>query len=98
MSEKKDGEDSEKVRKRFGESSEKTQMNELTDTQKKIVKLLCYDKQLSAKKIAEKLGLGSRSIEKNIKKLKTLGFLIRHGSPKNGYWEVTDCITEEKNK
>ena len=53
---------------------------------------------LSAKKIAEKLGLGSRSIEKNIKKLKTLGFLIRHGSPKNGYWEVTDCDTEEKNK
>ena len=53
MAEKKDGEDSEKVRKRFGESSEKTQMNELTDTQKKIVELLCYDKQLSAKKIAE---------------------------------------------
>ena len=98
MAEKKDGEDSEKVRKRFGESSEKTQMNELTDTQKKIVELLCYDKQLSAKKIAEKLGLGSRIIEKNIKKLKTLGFLIRHGSPKNGYWEVTDCDTEEKDK
>ena len=53
MAEKKDGEDSEKVRKRFGESSEKTQINELTDTQKKIVELLCYDKQLSAKKIAE---------------------------------------------
>ena len=35
---------------------------------------------------------------KNIKKLKTLGFLIRHGSPKNGYWEVTDCDTEEKDK
>ena len=25
----------------------------------------------------------------NIKKLKELGILIRHGSPKNGYWEVT---------
>ena len=46
----KDGEDSEKVRKRFGESSEKIQINELTDTQNKIVELLCYDKQLSAKK------------------------------------------------
>lgn len=98
MAEKKDGEDSEKVRKRFGESSEKTQMNELTDTQKKIVELLCYDKQLSAKKIAEKLGLGSRSIEKNIKKLKTLGFLIRHGSPKSGYWEVTDCIAKNDDR
>ena len=63
----------------------------MTDTQKRIVELLRSDKQLSAKKIAEQLGLGSRSIEKNIKKLKTLGFLVRHGSPKNGYWEVIDC-------
>lgn len=54
------------------------------------MELLRIDKQLSAKKIAEQLGLGSRSIEKNIKKLKSLGFLIRHGSPKNGYWEVID--------
>ena len=94
MTEKKDGEDSEKVRRKFGEDSEKNEIYELTDTQKKMVELLRSDKQLSAKKIAEQLGLGSRSIEKNIKKLKSLGFLIRHGSPKNGYWEVTDCEAE----
>ena len=52
------------------------------------------DKQLSAQKIAEQLGLGSRSIEKNIKKLKSFGILIRHGSPKNGYWEVTKSEIE----
>ena len=95
MAEKKFGEDSEKVRRKDGEDSEKTQIYELTDTQKRIVEFLRSDKQLSAKKIAEQLGLGSRSIEKNIKKLKTLGFLIRHGSPKNGYWEVTDCEAEK---
>ena len=95
MAEKKFGEDSEKVRRKDGEDSEKTQIYELTDTQKRIVELLRSDKQLSAKKIAEQLGLGSRSIEKNIKKLKTLGFLVRHGSPKNGYWEVTDCEAEK---
>ena len=94
MTEKKDGEDSEKVRRKDGEDSEKNQIYELTGTQKRIVELLRSDKQLSAKKIAEQLGLGSRSIEKNIKKLKSLGFLIRHGSPKNGYWEVTDCEAE----
>ena len=94
MEEKKFGEDSEKVRRKDGEDSEKTQIYELTDTQKRIVELLRSDKQLSAKKIAEQLGLGSRSIEKNIKKLKTLGFLVRHGSPKNGYWEVTECEAE----
>lgn len=90
-SEKEAGENSEKVRRRVGEGSDIIRGYELSDTQKKIVNLLLYDRQLSAAKIAEQLGMGSRSIEKNIKKLKELGILIRHGSPKNGYWEVIDC-------
>lgn len=77
--------------KEAGESSDIIRGYELSDTQKKIVNLLLYDRQLSAAKIAEQLGMESRSIEKNIKKLKELGILVRHGSPKNGYWEVTDC-------
>ena len=52
--------------------------------------LLLSDKQLSAAKMAERLDLGSRSIEKNIKKLKEYGILIRHGSPKSGYWEIVE--------
>lgn len=89
--EKEAGESSEKVRREVGEGSEIIRSYELSDTQKKIVNLLLYDRQLSSAKIAEQLGMGSRSIEKNIKKLKELGILIRHGSPKNGYWEVIDC-------
>ncbi len=88
--EKKFGEDSEKSRRKFGEEPEKVRDYELTDTQKKIMNLLLSDKQLSAVKIAEQLDLGSRSIEKNIKKLKDYGILIRHGSPKNGYWEIIE--------
>ena len=57
--------------------------------------LLLANKQLSAAKIAEQLDLGSRSIEKNIKKLKEYGILIRHGSPKNGYWEIVDKELQE---
>lgn len=57
--------------------------------EKKIINLLLEDEHLSAIKIAKQLGLGSRSIEKNIKKIKDYGLLIRHGSPKNGHWEVT---------
>lgn len=90
-SEKEAGESSEKVRRRVGEGSDIIRGYELSDTQKKIVNRLLYDRQLSAAKIAEQLGMGSRSIEKNIKKLKEFGILIRHGSPKNGYWEVIDC-------
>lgn len=89
--EKEAGESSEKSRRRVGEGSDIIRGYELSDTQKKIVNLLLYDRQLSAAKIAEQLDMGSRSIEKNIKKLKELGILIRHGSPKNGYWEVIDC-------
>lgn len=44
--------------------------------------------QLSATKLAEKIGIASRNIESNIKKLKELDIIVRHGSPKNGYWEV----------
>ena len=89
--EKEAGESSEKSRRRVGEGSDIIRGYELSDTQKKIVNPLLCDRQLSAAKIAEQLGMGSRSIEKNIKKLKELGILIRHGSPKNGYWEVIDC-------
>ena len=58
------------------------QQIELNDTQKKIIKLLLEDNQLSAIKLADRIGIASRNIERNIKKLKELGILIRHGSPK----------------
>ena len=89
-SEKKFGVNSEKSRSKAGDKTEKIQDNELTDTQKKIVNLLLANKQLSAAKIAKQLDLGSRSIEKNIKKLKEYGILKRHGSPKSGYWEIVE--------
>ena len=41
-----------------------------------------------AKKMAETIGISSRNVEANIKKLKKCGILIRHGSPKSGYWEI----------
>ena len=68
---------------------------DLSDTQQKIIKLLSEDHQLSAVKLAEKIGIVSRNIENNIKKLKEYGILIRHGSPKNGYWEIIDKDLQE---
>ena len=83
------GEASEKHRRSIGEVSGIEQQIELNDTQKKIIKLFLEDNQLSAIKLADRIGIASRNIESNIKKLKEFGILIRHGSPKNGYWEVT---------
>ncbi len=82
---------SEKVRRKFGEGSEKIHKNNdnsLNTTQKKILNLLSKNAHLSASKMAEEIGISRRSIEKNIQKLKEQGILIRHGSPKNGYWEI----------
>ncbi len=38
--------------------------------------------------MAEQIGVSSRSIENNIKKLKEYEILERYRSPKNGYWEI----------
>lgn len=82
------GETSEKYRRSIGETSEKHRKYELNETQKKILEFLSKDNRLSAEKLAKKAGVASRNIEANIKKLKEQGILVRHGSPKNGYWEM----------
>ena len=89
------GETSEKHRRNIGEASEKRETVDFNSTQLEILKLLMENNRLSAVKLAEKIGVASRNIENNIKKLKELDILVRHGSPKNGYWEVIDC--SEKN-
>ena len=60
----------------------------MNDTQIKILELLSADASLSAAKMAGQLGIAGRNVEANIKKLKEKGILIRHGSPKSGYWEI----------
>lgn len=82
------GEASEKHRRSIGETSGEHRRTELNDTQQKIIKLLLEDNQLSASKLAKKIDVASRNVENNIKKLKEYGILIRHGSPKTGYWEI----------
>ena len=96
------GEASEKHRRSIGEASEKYRVNiretsgkrrnnlenNLNSTQTQILELLSRNAQLSAKKMAETIGISSRNVEANIKKLKKCGILIRHGSPKSGYWEI----------
>lgn len=76
-------------RRKFGENSERVWNNELNDIQKKIINILSVDARLPAAKISDELCISSRSVEKNIGKLKEYGILVRHGSPRNGYWEIT---------
>lgn len=54
----------------------------------KILQLLAKNPVLSAKQLAQQLGLSSRAIEKNIAQLKADGRLKRIGAAKGGYWQV----------
>ena len=80
----------EKTSENDGETSEEYQKNGINDTQWKIMELLLEDEKLSATKLAEQIGIAKRNVKANIKKLKEQGLLVRHGAPKNGYWEVID--------
>ena len=50
--------------------------------------LMEENKQISAAGMAEALNLSVRAIEKNIRELREVGILVRHGSARGGYWEV----------
>lgn len=50
--------------------------------------MLSADSGMTGADLAKQIGISKRNIETNIKKLKELGVLLRHGSSKGGYWEV----------
>ena len=78
-------------RKNIGNKSTEHRANdgvELNVTQRRIVEMLSADSGMTGIALAEQIGISKRNIEANIKKLKEMGVLIRHGSSKGGYWEV----------
>ena len=62
----------------------------LTQNQILILENIRLDNKISAVKLSEIVGISSRKIEENIKKLKQKGILKRVGSAKGGYWEIID--------
>ena len=62
---------------------------ELNTTQRKIVEILSENPEITGASLSEQIGISKRNIEANIKKLREFGILIRHGSSKGGYWEVS---------
>ena len=73
----------EKVGEKVGENT-----GDMTESQRRILALLQQNKRLSARALAEQIGMSSRKVEENIAKLKMLGYLRRIGSAKGGHWEV----------
>jgi ATP-dependent DNA helicase RecG len=60
----------------------------INETQCRVLENISNDSTVTIKKIAENLGLSSRSIESNIKDLREKGVLVRQGSKKTGRWQI----------
>ncbi len=89
---KKSTEATEKVGDRVGEKVGDRVGENLTDNQQLMVTLIREDPYVSAKKLAEKVGISSRKIEENIKKLKDKGVIARIGPAKGGYWKILTAL------
>ena len=60
----------------------------LSNTALDIIELIVADNQINRKALAEQLNISTTAVQKHINKLKSLGFLMRVGSPNNGYWKI----------
>ena len=60
----------------------------LNENQKKIIRIIYDNKNITQKELSLYLEITSRAVEKNISKLKALGILKRVGPDKGGYWEI----------
>ena len=60
---------------------------QLTDRQKKILELISINSRITAKEVADALGVTSRTIQTDFSKLLEIGVLERVGSDKNGEWK-----------
>ena len=79
-------EENSKVGERVGE---KVGIN-LTENQKEIIGYMIENPKISAKKLSELVGISSRKIEENIKKLKDENIIERIGANRGGYWKMME--------
>ena len=68
--------------------TEKSSEKSREKSSEKILDLVRQNPAVSAREIAEALGLTSRAVEKQLGKLKKEGRLKRIGPDKGGHWEV----------
>jgi len=72
----------------FNTESGIVEKNGLTEIQKKIIALMQANPKISAKAIAEEVGIAPRNVQTHIQSLKGIGMVARQGSAKGGRWIV----------
>lgn len=60
----------------------------LVDSQKRIIEMIAANPRITKKILAEKTGISSTAIDKNLKTLKDKGIIKRVGSDRSGHWQV----------
>ncbi len=65
------------------------EVGNLTDNQIMIIELMKINSKISAKKLADEVGISVRKIEENISKLKKLDIVHRVGGTR-GHWEIRE--------
>lgn len=63
-------------------------VEKISSNQREIMEAFAKDPTISAKALADLVGISSRKIQDNIAKLKSIGILRRVGPDKGGHWEV----------
>ena len=60
----------------------------ISETAIEIYKMIVANNKTNRKDLAKRLGISTTAVQKHIKRLKSLGYLMRVGSPNNGYWKI----------
>lgn len=71
----------------------KTNRTQLSDRQVSILELMMLKPTISATEMSQRFSITSRTIERDIAKIKKLGLIEREGDDRGGTWKV---ITKQK--
>ncbi len=63
-------------------------LSDLSDTEKKVVKLILKNPEITQDKMAELMGMSKNGIRYVMNKLKNKGILVREGATKKGKWSI----------
>jgi ATP-dependent DNA helicase RecG len=74
--------------RQINKPSEKNANSNLSKVSEKIIELIATNKFITIPALAEKTGVTTRTIERNIKKLQSENRIIRVGVDKTGYWSI----------
>ena len=74
----------------FGSEKTSNSSEKTSNSSEKILELIKQSPKISAAGIAMEIGISSRGVEKQIKKLREAGIIKRNGADKGGYWEIVN--------